>query len=165
MRDLLRRTAVTGIVLAAALGAASPASAARDKTAGTLSIQDVGSSAILSWSWAVTNPITIGSGSGGAGSGKAKLEEFSLTKRINPLSTDLFRATATGAHFDEAVVSIPIGGPMSPFAIEYKFRPVFVTAVSQSGNGDESVESVKLAYGALNQTIGTSSAFGMPDPG
>ena len=165
MRPLLRRTVLAGIALAAAVGVASPASAGQDKPAGTLSIENVGSSPILSWGWGVSNTVTIGGGSGGAGSGKVVLQDFNLTKRINPLSTELTRAAATGAHYPEVVVSIPIGGPLSPFAIEYKLRPVFVSAIQQSGSGNESTESVSLTYGAFEQDIGNSSQFGWANNG
>src|SRR5829696_4126161 len=130
MRHLLRRAAVTGITLAAAVGIASPAVAvaASDKAAGTLSIENVGSSPILAWSWGISNPITIGSASGGAGAGKVKFQDFALTKRVNALSTDLVRATAQGQAIPEVVVTVPIGGPSSPFAIEYKLKQVFLTS-------------------------------------
>jgi type VI protein secretion system component Hcp len=164
MRHLLRRTAVTGIVLAAALAAASPASAAPDTGVGTLTIPDVGSSPILSWSWGISTDVTTGGGSGGGGSGKAELSDFALTKRINPLSTELFRSAATGSHYSDVVVSVPVGGPLSPFAVEYALRQVFVKSVDQSGAGAESVESVKLAYGALTMTVGASK-FGWANPG
>ena len=165
MRHLLRRAAVTGVTLAAALGVASPALAASDKVAGTLSIEDVGSSPILSWSWGLSNSGTIGSGSGGAGAGKVNLQDFSLTKRINPLSTELVSSAALGTHFPEAVVSVPIGGPLSPFAIEYTLHPVFVSSVSQSGSGAQTTESVSLSYGAFEQTIGNSSQFSWANGG
>jgi type VI protein secretion system component Hcp len=160
MRPLLRRTALAGIALAAVVGLASPASAAQDKSAGTLSIENVGSSPILAWSWGVSNTTTIGGSTGGAGAGKVVLEDFSLTKRIDPLSTELTRAAATGTNYPEVVVSIPMGGPMSPFAIEYKLKPVFVSSLQQSGSGDESTESVSLTYGAFEQNIGTNARFG-----
>jgi len=105
-----------------------------------------------------------GSGSGGAGSGKVTLGSFNITKRINPLSSELVRAAATGAHYAEVVVSVPVGGPLSPFAIEYRLRNVFVTSVDHSGAGAESVETVKLTYGAFLLTIGTSK-FGWADRG
>ena len=164
MRHLLRRAAVTGITLAAALGVASPALAAPDKVAGTLSIENVGSSPILSWSWGLSNSGTIGGSSGGAGAGKVNLQDFSLTKRVDPLSTELVRSAALGTHFSEAVVSVPIG-PLSPFSIEYKLHPVFVSSVSQSGSGDATTESVSLTYGAFEQTIGNSSHFGWANGG
>jgi type VI secretion system secreted protein Hcp len=148
------------IALAAALGVASPASAAPDKAAGTLTIENVGSSPVLSWSWGISNPPTTGSGSGGAGAGKVNLQDFSLLKRINPLSTELFQAVATGQHFTKAVISVPIGGPGSPFAIEYTLRTVFVSSLQQSGSADQSTESVTLAYGAVQQTIDNTSQFG-----
>ena len=165
MRPLLRRTALAGIALAAAVGVASPASAGQDKPAGTLSIENVGSSPILSWAWGISNTVTIGSGSGGAGAGKVTLQDFNLTKRIDPLSTELTRTAATGAHYPEVVVSIPIGGPGSPFAVEYKLKPVFVSAIQQSGSANESTESVSLTYGAFQQNIGTNSRFGFGDNG
>jgi len=160
MRHLLRRSAVTGIAIAAALVVASPASAAPDKAAGTLTIPDKGSSDILSWSWGVTNPGTIGSGSGGAGSGKVTLSDFNLMKRIDPLSTELFRAAATGSHYPEVTISVPIGAPGTPFAIDYTLKQVFVTSLQQSGSAGNASESVSLAYGALQQNIGTTSQFG-----
>jgi len=165
MRLLLRRLAITGIVLAAGLGIASPASAASDKVAGTLSIEDVGSSPILAWSWGVSNTGTIGSPGGGAGAGKVNLQDFALTKRVNPLSTELVRSAALGTHFPEAVVSVPIGGPLSPFSIEYRLRLVFVKSIQQSGAGGDSLETVSLSYGAFEQTIGTSSRFGWANDG
>jgi type VI protein secretion system component Hcp len=160
MRHLLRRSALAGLAIAAALVVASPASAAPDKAAGTLTIPEVGSSDILAWSWGITNTTTIGSGSGGAGAGKAKLADFHLTKRVNPLSTELFRAAATGSHWPEVTVSVPIGGPGTPFAIEYELRQVLVSSLQQSGSAGDATESVALTHGAFRQTIGTNSQFG-----
>ncbi len=165
MRHLPRRAAVLGLAAAAALAVASPASAGPDKAAGTLSIEGVGSSPILSWGWGIANPVTIGSGSGGAGAGKVQLKEFSLTKRINPLSSDLTRAVALGQHFPEVVVSVPIGGAGSPFAVEYKLRTVFVQTLDQTGTAGESTETVSLVYGAFDQDIGNTSQFGWANGG
>ena len=159
MRHLLRRSFVTGIAIATALVVASPASAA-DKTAGTLTIPDKGSSDILGWSWGVTSPVTIGGSSGGAGAGKVTFSDFNLTKRVNPLSTELFRATASGTQFPEVTISVPIGGPGTPFTIDYKLRTVFVSSFQQSGSAGEATESVSLTYGALQQNVGTNSQFG-----
>ena len=167
MRHLLRRAALTGAVLAATLVVASPAFAGPDKPAGTISLGDDGASPILAWSWGITNTGTIGSGSGGAGSGKVTLGSFNITKRINPLSTELTQAAATGRLFPEVVVSVPIGGPGAPFAVEYKLRPVFVESLQQSGSGDESTESVTLGYGAFSQTVGNADTaqFGFGNDG
>ena len=108
------------------------------QSAGTLTIPSAGSSDILAWSWGATNPTTVGGASGGAGAGKVKLQDFHLTKRINPLS----------------------GGPGAPFAIQYELDPVFVSSLQQSGGADSSTESVSLSFGAIKQTIGNSSQFG-----
>ena len=159
MRHLLRRAAVVGIALAAVLVIASPASAA-DKAAGTLTIPDKGSSDVLAWSWGVTSPVTIGGSSGGAGAGKVTFSDFNLTKRVNPLSTELFRATASGIHYPEVTISVPIGGPGTPFTIDYKLRMVFVSSFQQSGSAGDATESIALTYGALQQTIGNASQFG-----
>lgn len=165
MRPLLRRAAVTAIALAAAVGIAAPASAAPDRAAGTLTIEDVGSSPFLSWSWGITNPPTIGSGSGGAGAGKLTLADFHISKRIDPLSTELTRAVATGQHFPEATISIPIGGPGSPFEVEYTLRQVIVSSLQQSGSADGSAESVAFSYGAFQQSVGNTSQFGWANGG
>ena len=159
----MKRLLAMAAVAAAGLVAASPAAAAPDTPVGTLAIQDVGSSPVLSWSWGLTVPGTT-TGGGGGGAGKVQLEDVTLTKRINPLSTELVRTAATGAHYPEVVVSVPVGGPLSPFAIEYKLKNVTVSSVDQRGAAAESVETVKLAYGALELTIGTSK-FGWANPG
>ena len=164
MRHLLRRASIAGIALAAVLVVASPVSAAKDKdkAAATITIPEQGSGDILGWSWGITAPAGIGSGSGGAGSGKAKLQNFNLTRRVDQLSTVLTRATMLGSHFDEVVISVPIGGPGTPFAIQYKLRLVFVESVQQSGSAGGVTESVSLAYGAFQQQIGgTTSQFGL----
>lgn len=157
----MKRLLAMAAVAATGLVAASPASAAPDTPVGTLTIQE-GSTPILSWSWGLTVPVTTGGGGGGAG--KVQLDDVTLTKRINPLSTELVRTAATGAHYPQAVVSVPVGGPLSPFAIEYKLKDVIVSSVAQSGAGAESVETVKLAYGSFELTIGTSK-FGWANPG
>lgn len=132
-----------------------------------VSFGDAGSSPILSWAWSVSNPTSIGSGSGGAGSGKLELEDFTLTKRINPLSTELFQAVAQGQHFPEVIVSVPIGGPGAPFAVEYQLRIVFVESLEQAGSSDGATEEVTLVYGAVRQTVGNAdtSQFGFGNGG
>ena len=166
MRHLLRRASIAGIALAAVLVVASPVSAAKDKDkdkeGASITSAEQGSRDILGWSWGITAPAGIGSGSGGAGSGKAKLQNFNLTRRVDQLSTVLTRATMLGSHFDEVVISVPIGGPGTPFAIQYKLRLVFVESVQQSGSAGGVTESVSLAYGAFQQQIGgTTSQFGL----
>ena len=62
-------------------------------------------------------------------------------------------------------MSIPIGGPLSPFAVEYTLKQVFVSSIQQGGSADQSTESVSLAYGAFEQNIGTNSRFGCANNG
>jgi type VI protein secretion system component Hcp len=95
------------------------------------------------------------------------LGSFNITKRINPLSTELTRAAATGQLFPEVVISLPIGGPGAPFASEYKLRPVIIESLQQSGGGGESTESVSLGDGAFTQTIGNADTarFGFGSDG
>ena len=151
--------ALTSLLLGAVT---APAFAAPETGVGTLTIPDTGSSPILSWSWGISNDVTIGGG--GSGGGKAEPKDFILTKRINPLSVELFRAAAIGSHFDDVVVSVPVNGPLSPFAIEYAMREVVVKSVDQKGAGAESVESVDLVYGVIQITVGASK-FGWANPG
>ncbi len=102
---------------------------------------------------------------GPVGAGKAVLADFHLSKRIDPLSAELTLAVTSGTHFAEITVSAPIGGPGAPFAVEYELRQVIVSSLQQSGRVGESTESVSLAYGAFNQTIGNVPAFGLPSGG
>ena len=69
------------------------------------------------------------------------------------------------AHYPEVVVRSRSASPLSPFAVEYKLKLVFVSAIQQSGSADESTESVSLTYGAFEQNIGTNSRFGWANNG
>jgi type VI secretion system secreted protein Hcp len=101
---------------------------------------------VLSWSWSATNP-DIASGSGGAGSGKVTLQDLVLTRNTDSQSPLLFQTLATGAHFDEVVLTTD--------SVTVTFRLVFVTGyTSDLGDGDKApVETVTLKYGAVNFNV------------
>jgi len=58
---------------------------------------------VLSWSWGVTNGVSV-SGTG-AGQGKASFHDLSFTHKIDKASPVLMQACATGVHLKEATIT------------------------------------------------------------
>jgi type VI secretion system secreted protein Hcp len=105
------------------------------------------------FSFSAENPTTVGSATGGAGAGKAKFNELTVKKSVDELSPSLFVISASGGHLSsvQLVVRRAAGGPQGagrPY-LAYEFQMVFITKVEWSGGGDDPVEQVTFAYGAL----------------
>ncbi|MBR9789465.1 MAG: type VI secretion system tube protein Hcp [Vibrionaceae bacterium] len=87
------------VILACALiGVASTASA---KVNGpmVMTIEGVGSSELLSWSWEASQNVNYSIGSGG-GAGKVNLEDLVITRYSDAQSAAFLRYIVTGNHFD-----------------------------------------------------------------
>lgn len=121
---------------------------------------------ILSFSWGVSNPTTIGTGSG-AGAGRASLTSFNVMKKSDKASPKLFQHCAQGKHFPKAtVVFRAAGGENSLEYLKYEFEEVFVESVQWSGSSggdDRPTESLSLAFGKVEVTYTPQTAAG--DPG
>ena len=128
--------------------------------------QHEGEIEILSFSWGVSNPTTIGSGTGG-GSGRASLSSFNVMKKSDKASPKLFQHCAQGRHFAKAtVVFRAAGGDNSLGYLKYEFEEVFVDSVQWSGSSggdDRPTESLSLAFGKVEVTYTPQTATG--DPG
>jgi type VI secretion system secreted protein Hcp len=114
-----------------------------------------GSIALQSFSWGVTNTVSIGSGGGGAGTGKAVLQNLVVTKRLDGVTPALFVAAAEGAHFARAVLTVKSTGGAGPALTQYTFEQVFVVGLVDTGSqGEPPLEQVTLLYGsaAITQT-------------
>jgi type VI secretion system secreted protein Hcp len=119
---------------------------------------------ILSFSWDVENPTTIGSATGGAGAGKAKFNEFTIQKTVDTASPKLFRNMAAGAHYKRAILSVRKAGAKEPY-YEIRFDTVFTTKIDNSGsNPDVPMETVSFVYGAMQTVAREALAEGVKAP-
>ena len=150
--------AAFGVAGESSTTAAGPPPAVAGQVIGQLRLDGVGTMTISSFSWGVSNPVTIGSGGGGSGSGKASFSSFSFLKSVDGSSAALFTAAATGKHIAEGVFTAQWGTGGSAVSAKYEFEPVFVESVQQSGAGGSTpTESLSLAYEKVKWTFTDSS--------
>jgi type VI secretion system secreted protein Hcp len=103
------------------------------------------------YSWGVENQTTIGSATSGAGAGKAKFQDLQIVKKVDEVSTALFKAAATGQHAATGTLKLYKGESKGgqPY-MTYTLKTVFVSSLSQSGSGGEVPnEQVQLVVGAV----------------
>ena len=112
---------------------------------------------ILSFELGAENTINIGSVTGGGGAGKATFKEFTVTKKTDTSSTQLFSALCTGMHFADVVIDLRRAGAatktMKSGGVFMKFdlRLVMVQDISWSGSDGDDVceETVIFQFGAI----------------
>ncbi|HET7275703.1 MAG TPA: type VI secretion system tube protein Hcp [Longimicrobiaceae bacterium] len=111
---------------------------------------------ILSFSFGVSNPTTIGSASGGGGAGRASVSAFNLMKQSDAASPTLFQACASGKHFPKATVTLQkAGGDKAVPYLVYEFENCYIESIQWSGStgGDDTpTESMSLAFGKVTIT-------------
>jgi type VI secretion system secreted protein Hcp len=106
---------------------------------------------VLSFSWGVANPVTIGGGGGGAGSGRATFHDLSFTHTIDKASPRLLQACATGTHLKEATITHRKAGKGQQEFLVIKMNDIIITGVSlgdSSGGGTS--ENVTLAFAKVD---------------
>jgi type VI secretion system secreted protein Hcp len=119
---------------------------------------------VLSWSWGVTNAITL-AGSG-AGQGKASFADLSFTHKIDKASPVLMRACATGAHLKEATITHRKAGKGQQEFLIIKMNDVIITAMTDADSSDgDSMETVSLAFAKINVEYRPQKADGSLDAG
>jgi type VI secretion system secreted protein Hcp len=88
---------------------------------------------ILNFRWSLTNAVTIGSATGGAGAGKVKFNEFKIIKQTDAATPALFKACASGQHFQTVtLVTRKAGGKQLEY-LTIKFSTVFVVSIKSRG--------------------------------
>lgn len=108
---------------------------------------------IESWSWGVSDPVTIDSATGGAGSGKAVPGDFVVVKKFDKASPVFFKNCCSGAHYSTVTLAMRKSGGGSTGAREFlvfRFQTVFTTKIDWSGPGDEGPEEqITFVFGEL----------------
>jgi type VI secretion system secreted protein Hcp len=127
-----------------------------------------GAVALQSFAFNVENATTIGSTAGGAGAGKPKLNNLVIQKRVDRTSPKLFQAMAMGSHYPDMTLSVRqaaggAGKATGPYLI-FKFKTVLVVKIETafSSGDDAPMESVTLAYGALEESYTPQLTDGSP---
>jgi type VI secretion system secreted protein Hcp len=119
---------------------------------------------VLSWSWGVTNAVTL-SGTG-AGQGKASFHDLSFTHKIDKASPVLMQACATGVHLKEATITHRKAGKGQQEFLIIKMNDVIITAMTDADSCDgESTETVSLAFAKIDMAYRPQKADGSLDAG
>jgi type VI secretion system secreted protein Hcp len=118
---------------------------------------------VLSWSWGVTNPVSL-AGSGAA-IGMAHFHDLSFTHKIDKASPVLMQACATGVHLKEATITHRKAGKGQQEFLVIKMNDVIITALADADSGDTSTETVSLAFAKINVEYKPQKADGSLDAG
>jgi type VI secretion system secreted protein Hcp len=152
MKRLPRATLALAVVLAT-FGMVSAASAANDfflKIPGvdgeSVDKSHPNEIVVLSWSWGMSNVVSISGGGGGAG--KVSMQNLTLTKTLDKASPLLMLTLCRGTHYTEAVLTVRRVGA-NPFEyLKITLNDVLVTSVSTGGTAsdDRPTEEITLAF-------------------
>jgi type VI secretion system secreted protein Hcp len=106
---------------------------------------------VLSFSWGVNNPATIGGAGGGAGAGRATFHDLSFSHTIDKASPMLLKACATGVHLKDATITHRKAGKGQQEYLIIKMNDVIVTSVSLGdSNGSAGSENVSIAFAKVD---------------
>ena len=121
---------------------------------------------VLSWSWGVSNPGTIGRGTGG-GTGKATFNDFNFIHKVDKASPFLLKACATGKHIKEATITVRKAGKGQLDYLIIKMSDIIITGVAPSGAGDgaATAEHVALQFAKVDLEYKPQKADGSLDAG
>ena len=110
---------------------------------------------ILSFELGAENNINIGSISSGGGAGKATFKEFTITKKTDLASCEMFAKCCEGNHFKDAVVELRRSGGKAGSSglvfLKFEFKMVMIQDISWSGSDGDDIceETVIFQYGAM----------------
>lgn len=84
---------------------------------------------ILSYSWGMSNPTSIGSG--GLSAGKVSMSDFTITKKADKASPQLFLACARGKHLPSATITVRREGHTF---VRWELKDVVITSFKTRGD-------------------------------
>ena len=114
---------------------------------------------VFSFSHGVSFPMTSGARSdeGDDRQGRSHHEDFTIVKKADDTSPNLFLHCSSGKLLSNATLSIMGNDQKKIFAFE--LEKVFITSVSVSGGpGDDPIETVTLNYASIKWTEGVSNS-------
>jgi type VI secretion system secreted protein Hcp len=120
---------------------------------------------VLSYSWGVTNPGSLGSG-GGGGTGRATFRDLSIVHKIDRASPNLLKACATGQHLKEGTITFRKAGERPHEFLIIKMNDVIITGVVQGAAGSEvGSETVSLEFAKVDWEYKPQRPDGSPEAG
>jgi type VI secretion system secreted protein Hcp len=133
-----------------------------DKAQGSSKIPDFKDAIeLFSFSHGVSFPMNSGerSDQGEERQGRCQHESFTVVKKADKSSPNLYLYCSTGEEIGKATISIQGNNKNKIFSFE--MDKVFITAVSISGGpGDDPIETVMLSYASIKWTEGASNSTG-----
>lgn len=116
---------------------------------------------VLSWSWGVTQPGTMGMGGGGGG-GKVNIQDLVFTKYIDTSSTNLYLKCCNGKHYPEALLTVRKSGEHPVEYVKITMQEVMITSMQTGGSGaeDRVTETVNLNFAKVKVEYTPQEATG-----
>ncbi len=115
-----------------------------------------------SFSWGISNHVTIGAG--GAGAGKAVPSDFSLTMPYSKASPQIFLKVVSGQSIPTATVSAAkAGGEQTSDFLKWKMSDVFISSYATEGSTATPFEQVSLTFLKIEVSYSTQLADGSLD--
>jgi type VI secretion system secreted protein Hcp len=101
-----------------------------------------------SFSWGVSNAGAGFAGSAGRATGKSSPSDFSVVKKIDKATPDLFAACASGKHTKVMTVTVRKAGGKPLEYLVYKFADVMVSSYQAGGSSgsDLPMETISFNY-------------------
>ncbi len=114
--------------------------------------QHKGEIEISSFSIGTSAPRSTGSG---AGAGKVSFSSFTITKSIDKASPQLFKAAATGKHFNKATVEfVRKAGRGQQEYLEYKLTNVLVSSIQDgTSGGGRPTEQISFNFAKIEEVF------------
>jgi type VI secretion system secreted protein Hcp len=127
-------------------------------TAGTLfEVED--------WSFDVEQTLNIGSSSTGAGAGKVVFNPFTITRKVDKASPQLFLAACAGTPFEFVdLLQVRPGDPQGRVYLAWRFGLVAIKTVAWNSGDDVPTETISLEYGSLTVGYAVQSPDGSAGP-
>jgi len=110
---------------------------------------------ILSYNFAITQPVSGSRSTGGAASGqRADFSDFTIMKGLDKASNKLLDAAVKGQHIKSIVLELCRATGDKQKYLEYKLEDVLIAGIDPSGSSgsDLPMESVSFNFGKLKST-------------
>ena len=116
---------------------------------------------VLAWSWGASQSGTMHMGSGG-GAGKVNIQDISVTKFIDKISTDLLLHVCNGEHYESAVLTCRKAGGDALEYLIITLTDVMITSLSTGGSGGEDrlTENISLNFSSFKIKYAEQGATG-----
>lgn len=104
------------------------------------------------YSFDIEQALNIGSQSGGAGAGRVTFNPFSITRKIDNASPQLYQRCCAGTAFKQVSLGLrkSVGGTTSGlFFLRFDFKLVAVKTISWSHDEESPKETLTFEYGAM----------------